>query len=130
MEGIDITASYVLGMPGETKESLANTLQNARSLVDIVKRAYGRPPKELVANLLEPTPGSPAYWNLVKAYPKQYYLKDKLDLENMQRDYFRYYFGLDTLEKYRSFRRLLRDTALEIHSYVSFSDAQGWLASE
>lgn len=129
-EGIDITASYVLGMPGETERSLKNTVKNAKEVVNIVTSRLGRPPKEIVANLLEPTPGSPAFKNLVKAYPERYVLKDRLDLEEMQRDYFRLYFGLDTLSKYKAFRRILRNAALEIHSLVNFSDAQGWLSNE
>ena len=129
-EGIDVTASYVLGMPGESKQSLKNTLYNAKEVYNMIVRRLGRPPMEMVVNLLEPTPGSPAYKSLVKAYPERYLMKDKLDLEEMQRDYFRYYFGLDTLQKYYKFRELLRKTALEIHSWVGFSDAQGWLANE
>lgn len=129
-EGIEITASYVLGLPGETKASLANTIENAKRIVKMTTDRMGRPPKELVANLLEPSPGSPAFKNLVRAYPDKYYLKDDLDLEQMQRDYFRFYFGLNDMKKYRSFRKMLRDAAQEIHSMVSFSDAQGWLSEE
>ncbi len=129
-EGIDITASYVLGLPGETEKSLKNTIKNANKVINMVQQRLGHPPKEMVANLLEPTPGSPIFKNLVKVYPEKYYMKDKLDLEQMQRDYFRYYFGLDSLQKYKAFRRLLRETALEIHSMVGFSDAQGWLTEE
>ena len=129
-EGIDITASYVLGMPGETTASLANTIRNAKTVIEMVQARLGRPPKEMVANLLEPTPGSPAFRSLVKAYPEIYALKDELDLEQMQRDYFRYYFGLDTLQKYQEFRKELRKAALEIHGMVEFSDAQGWLNGE
>lgn len=129
-EGIEITASYVLGMPGETRESLRNTIKNASEVVKITIERLGRPPKELVANLLEPTPGSPAFHSLVRAYPNRYYLKDQLDLEAMQRDYFRCFFGLETLEQYKQFRRVLHQAALEIHSMVGFSDAQGWLVEE
>ncbi len=129
-EGIDITASYVLGMPGETKESVKNTIANAKKVVEMINKRLGRQPKELVANLLEPTPGSPAYKALVNAYPEKYYLKDFIDLEEMQRDYFKLFFGLDTLQKYLSFRSMLSEAAKEIHSMVGFSDAQGWLSQE
>lgn len=128
--GIDITASYVLGLPGETQSSLANTINNAKRVVDMISSRFGRQPKELVANLIEPSPGSPAFKNLVKAFPKRYYLKDNLDLEEMQRDYFRYYFGLNTLNEYNSFRKMLSNAAREIHSMVNFSDSQGWLNNE
>lgn len=128
--GIDITASYVLGMPGENSRSLKNTIENARRVVEISTEITGHPPKELVANLLEPIPGSPVFRRLVKEFPEKYYLKDVLDLEMMQKDYFRVYFDIDTDEKYHSFRKMLRDAANEIHKFVSFSDAQGWLADE
>ncbi|WP_025692160.1 B12-binding domain-containing radical SAM protein [Paenibacillus zanthoxyli] len=128
--GIDITASFVLGLPGENAQSLIKTIACAKNIVDIITQRLGRPPREMVGNLIEPSPGSPIHRRLLKAYPDKYYMKDHIPLEEMQRDYFKCYFGLDTLDSYRSFRRQLREAALEIHSLVSFSDAQGWLADE
>lgn len=127
---IDITASFVLGLPGETERSLEGTIDCAVKIIEAAKRYLGRPPREMVANLIEPSPGSPAYRSLVANYPSKYEGKDLLSLEDMQRDYFRLYFGLESSTQYESFRELLRHTALEIHSLVDFADAQGWLSSE
>ena len=128
--GIDITASYVLGLPGETEKSLYNTVNNAKKVCEIITRTLGRPPKELVANLLEPSPGSPAFREIVKKFPQKYKDKDDLDLEELQRDYFYCYFDITSGEEYRSFRKKLGAAAREIHSLVEFSDSQGWLEGE
>lgn len=128
--GIDITASFVLGLPGENTKSLRNTIDCARKIVQLITQKLGRPPREMVGNLIEPSPGSTAHKDLIKAYPDKYYLKDHISLEEMQRDYFKYYFGLNSLESYSKFRKELNKAAQEIHSFVSFSDAQGWLTSE
>lgn len=127
---IDITASFVLGLPGETERSLARTIDAAARVVELAKLYLGRPPREMVANLIEPSPGSPAYRMLVRCYPERYRGKDLLSLEDMQRDYFRCYFGINTTVQYDRFREILRCAAQNIHSLVDFSDAQGWLSSE
>lgn len=128
--GIDITASYVLGLPGETEKSLQNTVNNAKRVCEIITRTLGHPPKELVANLLEPSPGSPAFRKIVNKFPEKYKNKDDLDLEELQRDYFYCYFDITNREEYSSFRKKLRAAAREIHSMVGFSDSQGWLDGE
>lgn len=128
--GIDITASYVLGLPGETEKSLSNTIKNAKKVCDIITKTLGHPPKELVANLIEPSPGSPAFRKIVKKFPNKYNGKDVLDLEELQRDYFNCFFDITSEQEYFSFRQKLRATAKEIHSMVDFSDSQGWLDGE
>lgn len=127
---IDITASFVLGLPGETERSLARTVDAAAQIVKLAKRYLGRPPREMVANLIEPSPGSPAYRTLVERYPERYRGKDLLSLEDMQRDYFRCYFGFNETAHYERFREILRVVAQNVHSLVDFSDAQGWLRCE
>lgn len=128
--GIDITASFVLGLPGENSESLKKTIKCAEKVVNIITEKLGRPPREMVGNLIEPSPGSIAYNQLLKAYPGKYYLNDYVPLDEMQRDYFKYYFGLDSLKSYLEFRKELNKAAQEIHGLVSFSDSQGWLEDE
>jgi len=128
--GIDITASYVLGLPGENITSLKNTFNNAKQVCKIISSELGRPPKEMVANLLEPSPGSPIYTGIRKQLPYKYNGKDDLDLSELQRDYFKCYFGLDTDISYKNFRNELCKCAKEIHSLVPFSDSQGWLSDE
>lgn len=128
--GIDITASYVLGMPGENDRSLYNTLKNAEAVADIIMKNLGHMPSELVANLLEPIPGSPAFKEMQRKFPEKYVLKDRLDLEEMQRDYFYTFFDIHTYSDYHLFRKKLIKTAREMHELVSFSDSQGWLNGE
>lgn len=128
--GIDITASYVLGLPGETEKSLYNTVVNAQKVCDIITKTLGHPPKELVANLLEPSPGSPAFIRILKTFPEKYAHNDDLDLEELQRDYFSCYFDIKNKNDYNSLRKKLRWAAKEIHSMVGFSDSQGWLNGE
>lgn len=128
--GIDITASYVLGMPGETEKSLYNTINNAKEVCDIITKTLGHPPKELVANLIEPSPGSPAFRKIVERFPEKYKDRDELDLEELQRDYFYCFFDMKDGNMYNSFRKELSRAAREIHSLVEFSDSQGWLSGE
>ena len=128
--GIDITASYVLGMPGENERSLYNTLKNSEEVARIVMKNLGHPPAELVANLLEPTPGSPAFKEMQRKFPEKYVLKDCLDLEEMQRDYFYTFFDIQTPADYHLLRKKLIKTAKEMHELVPFSDSQGWLDGE
>ncbi len=129
-EGIDVCASFVLGLPGESEESLEKAIEGAGTIVSLAKKLLRRPPREMVANLIEPSPGSPAFNELVRIFPHKYYLKDKLSLEGIQRDYFKHLFKLDSNTSYLRFRELLERTASEIHKYVEFSDSQGWLATE
>jgi radical SAM superfamily enzyme YgiQ (UPF0313 family) len=129
-KGIDICASFVVGLPGEDEESLLKTHECAIKIVDLAKEYLGRPPREMVANLLEPSPGSPAYFRILKDMPEKYAQKDVLSLEDLQRDYFRCFFGLNNLRDYELFREKLRTTARAIHGLVPFADSQGWIDSE
>lgn len=128
--GIDVCASLVLGLPGETEGSLKKAIRGAEKIRRLAEKFLGRPPRELVANLIEPSPGSPAFNALLKAFPNKYFMQDKLSLEEIQRDYFRYFFGLDSIQSYAKFRKSLERTAHEIHQLVDFSDSQGWLTTE
>jgi|GEM_PF-2915474 len=128
--GIDVTASYVLGLPGDNEASLKNTVKNATKVYEIIYSELGRAPKEMVANLIEPSPGSPAFKEILKRFPEKYYQRDILSLEELQRDYFRCYFSLESEKEYNDFRKMLRKYANEIHSLVDFADSQGWLNEE
>lgn len=127
--GIGITPSYILGLPGETKYSLHNTINHARALYNLSVSILGRPPGEMVANLLEPLPGSYAFEVLVKNFPHKYYGEDELEMETMQKDYFSLIFHLD-FKGYEEFRAMLRKAGREINQMAGFSDPQGWLSNE
>ncbi len=128
--GIYVTPSYVLGLPGENRESLENTLSHAQSVIDITFDALGTPPNEIVANLLEPLPGSPAFNLLQQAYPDKYIEYDMIELEEIQYDYFRLIHKLKDKQEYASFRSLMSEYGNIINNLVKYSDSQGWLSDE
>lgn len=127
--GISITPSYVLGMPGESKRSLHNTVNHAKALYELSVSKLGMPPGEMVANLLEPLPGSRAFEILEKYYPHKYFEEDELEMETLQKDYFSLIFNLDA-RGYEEFRTRVREAAKEINRMAGFADPQGWLSDE
>ena len=127
--GIGITPSYVLGLPGESKRSLHNTVSHARALYELSVSKLGMPPGEMVANLLEPLPGSSAFEILEKYYPYKYFGEDELEMEMLQKDYFSLVFNLDA-RGYEKFRTALREAGKEINQMTGFADPQGWLRNE
>lgn len=127
--GIGLTPSYVLGLPGENQRSLHNTIKHARILKDLSLSILGNPPGEIVANLLEPIPGSNAFKILEKEFPYKYLNEDKLELETMQRDYFCTVFSLDSA-KYKLFRAEMGKAGKIINNLAAFADPQGWLNNE
>jgi len=129
-QDIDVCASFVFGLPGETEKSIASTISVAHKIFDLSKKIRGVEPREIVGNLLEPSPGSPAFKKIREQYPEKYNGKDILSLEELQYDYFRIFMDISTIKQYEFLREKLRDAAQEIHSLVKFSDSQGWLNSE
>ncbi len=127
--GIALTPSYVLGLPGETMHSLHNTIKHAHVLKDLSISILGQPPGEMVANLLEPIPGSNAFKLLENEMPYKYLFNDILELEVIQKDYFCTVFSLSGSE-YIEFRKELRKAGKEINNLVAFSDPQGWMRNE
>ena len=127
--GIGLTPSYVLGLPGETLRSLNNTVKHAKILKELSISILGVAPGEMVANLLEPIPGSKAFKVLEDAFPNKYLTEDLLELETMQRDYFCTVFSLNNAS-YESFRNDLKKAGKIINHLVGFADPQGWLRNE
>lgn len=127
--GIGLTPSYVLGLPGESLHSLHNTVKHAHVLKELSISILGQPPGEIVANLLEPIPGSDAFKILENEFPYKYLMEDVLELEIMQRDYFCTVFSMNQT-KYEQFREKLRNAGRIINNLAKFSDPQGWLSNE
>lgn len=127
--GIGLTPSYVLGLPGETKHSLHNTIKHAQVLKDLSISVLGYPPGEIVANLLEPLPGSNAFKILEEEFPYKYLDEDVLELEIMQMDYFCTVFSMNQTQYY-IFRDELREAGQIINTLANFADPQGWLRNE
>lgn len=128
--GIDVCASFVLGLPGECHRSLDATLHVAEDIVTASFRYRSVAPRELVANLIEPSPGSPVFRATCANFPLKYKGQDQIELSEIQYDYFRTFFGLTKYSEYEDFRGRLRDTALQMHRLVEFSDSQGWSQHE
>jgi len=96
-EGIKVEASFVVGLPGETEESLERTYQHAREIADVcdVEMCF--------ANIIMPVPGSKIYERLVNSpYGSQYRLSDNPDLEEITRAYLQGFthVGFETLQEF------------------------------
>jgi radical SAM superfamily enzyme YgiQ (UPF0313 family) len=83
-QDIQVILSFVLGLPGETPQTLRKTVDFARELY-----CYGNI-VETSTSLLLPIPGSTAFENLI-AMPgmARKYAGDQLDLEELKRDWIR-----------------------------------------
>ena len=127
--GISITPSYVLGMQGENERTIYQTIKHAERIKELSSSILGKPPGEIVANLLEPIPGSYNFKLLCAVFPEKYMDEDELELETMQKDYFSLVHNLTDTE-YEKFRKLMSDAGSIINSLAPFSDSQGWLANE
>ena len=129
-QGIDVLASYVLGLVGETEASLRKTLDNAECLLDLAQKRLGRKPYELVANFFEPSPGSPAFRRIKKAYPDKYEGADMIDLAELQADYFRLHWNLPSESSIREFRSRLVEWGGRLNSLTVEADSQGFRRDE
>lgn len=127
--GINMTPSYVLGLPNESKSSVYKTIQHAEKIKELSIKMTGHSPNEIVANLLEPIPGSDAFKVLENVFPEKYINKDELELEEMQRDYFSTIHNLNEKE-YLNYRNFLCESGRIINTMVDFADPQGWLNYE
>jgi radical SAM superfamily enzyme YgiQ (UPF0313 family) len=127
---IDVCASYVLGLPGETEQSLFETYENAKRLIQLSKDIRGTEPFELVANLIEPNPGSPAFRVLKHVFPEKYVESDVIDLADSQNDYFKHFFKLTTPDDVMNFRKNLVEWAKKMNALTLESDFQGFQVGE
>ena len=73
---IDVVATFVLGAPGESEETLSNT-------VDFIKISHFN---ACQASILSPLPGSGIFYNMLNIYP-QYNNSDFIDLSCLQEKY-------------------------------------------
>jgi radical SAM superfamily enzyme YgiQ (UPF0313 family) len=128
--GIDVCASYVIGLAGESEVSLRKTFENAQRLLDLALKRLGRKPYELVANFFEPSPGSPAFRRLKQAYPEKYEGTDMIDLEEAQADYFRIHWNLPSESSVSEFRSWLVEWGRRLNSLTVEADHQGFRKDE
>lgn len=85
-EGINVIVSFVLGLPGETKETLAKTVDFAKELAN-----YGNI-QETSTSIMFPMPGSQVFTNLMRIDGmKEKYSSDILDYEQLKRDWLKHF---------------------------------------
>lgn len=128
-QGIDVCASYVLGLPGENEQSLNNTLENARKINQLSRKYIDKPPREIDANLIEPHPGSPAFKAISNNVPS-YRTRDKFDLEELQNDYFKLFFNFKNDSEVSNFRKTMIDFAKRINGLAQYTDVMGYKIGE
>jgi len=84
--GINVIVSFVLGLPGETKETLAKTVAFAKKLAKYDNI------QETSTSIIFPMPGSQIYDNLMQIKGmKEKYDSDFLDYEQLKRDWLKYF---------------------------------------
>lgn len=98
--GINIYPSFVLGLPGETENSLKNTLNFVKQIIQSCN--FYR----ISATILIPIPGSRAFTLLAqhkKLQKKDYLKQDSFDLKAMEEEWVELFTKVDyeTLKKYR-----------------------------
>jgi len=95
-EGINVIVSFVLGLPGETRETLAKTVDFAKELSH-----YGNI-YETSTSIMFPMPGSQVFESLMEVEGmKEKYSSDILDYEQLKRDWLKYFtkVSFDELEE-------------------------------
>ena len=75
--GIDIDASFIVGLPGENKESLNNNIQFVQNLIDLGL-------DKIRVNRLLVLPGTPIYRKIIEKYP-EIASKDIVPMEELQK---------------------------------------------
>lgn len=128
--GIDTIASFVLGLPGEDNDSLQATYEQALFLRELALKHLGRPPQEIIANLIEINPGSPAFKRLQRKFPDKYLHNDDLGIYETQNDYFAMEFSLNSQQKILDFRRNLAKWGKVINELGNYTYPAGWQKKE
>ena len=124
--GIDAVASFVLGLPGETRRSLQSTYDLALQITDLSYSYLGRAPREVIANLIEINPGAPSFKKLQEAFPHKYRHQDLFDIRETQDDYFREIFGLESPAAIDEHRAILAQWSKKINRLGQYTFPAGW----
>ncbi|HML33202.1 B12-binding domain-containing radical SAM protein [Sporomusa sphaeroides] len=127
--GIDTIASFVLGLPGEDTISLEETYNQAMELRELSFKYLGKGPQEIIANLIEINPGSPAFRQLQSHYPK-YLHEDDIRVKQAQDDYFKMIFGLQTIEEVELLRNNFVQWGKKINKLGNYTYPAGWVKGE
>lgn len=88
---IDVLLCFVLGLPGEDKNSLENTLNH----IEFILTKYTNI-NEIIVSLMTPLPGSRAYKQLINdPIGKKYIFNDVIKLEEIQKDWIKKFCNID-----------------------------------
>lgn len=128
--GIDTIASFVLGLPGETEETLQETYDAAMAVKELALKYLHKNPQEIIANIIEINPGAPAFRKLARFMPEKYNGKDKLDLYETQNDYFKMEFNLKTDDEVAEFRKKLVKWGNKINNLGNYTYPAGFKSEE
>lgn len=124
--GIDTIASFVLGLPGEDEVSLKETYEQAEYVRDLSFKYLGKPPQEIIANLIEINPGSPAYKKLQKNFGGKFLTCDNIGVAEAQDDYFKMEFGLQSDGEILAFRNHIAAWGKKINGLGQYTYPAGW----
>lgn len=113
--GIYYFPSFVLGLPGETEESLNNTLKFAENLTEIGSIF------RMSATILMPIPGSQVYDMLLKnpAFGEELAVKDIISIKGLEKLWIENYTDVDyaTAEKYQ---KMINEVVIKASGTESF----------
>ncbi len=115
--GIQAIAAFVLGLPGESKDSLQRTKDHIAKVMDMGNIS------ELIVGSMTPLPLAPA-WDQLMAVPgmrQKYGESDVLDLEGLQKEWLAKYCEVGMDEIYR----LIEDVTKQYKHTVFDFDARG-----
>ncbi|MDD5452275.1 MAG: radical SAM protein [Desulfovibrionales bacterium] len=99
--GIQIMASFVLGLPGETQRSIEQTIEFAHWLGSLGNL------ETVSGSVIIPLPGSQVFSLIRKVYPEKYRGKDYFDLEEARHDWLSSYTAISINNAYDALPRLL-----------------------
>ena len=107
---IDIGASYILGLPGETDETCKKNMEQIEQFYELAMKYLGHAPRNIYANQLEVTHKSRIYNDLVNKMPEKYASKGRVCLNTIELtdDYFRTQFNLNENELKNYKKKLTR----------------------
>ena len=87
--GIEVHPSFVLGAPGETKESVNDTLDLLKKILEFKNI------REVEADIMRPLPGSPAYTLLKNKLKDKYKDIDFIHMDPLRRDWVKNFCNVD-----------------------------------
>ena len=105
--GTKLLPSFIFGLPGESEESLKRTEY-------FIKEIYGlKNVNEILLFPMTPIPGSPAYKMLltIPEMKKKYEYEDRLNIEELQRDWTKYFCKVDY--------NMIKDKFFELENMVN-----------